>query len=104
MPLVDHRQSFLHGKLHDAIPVFQRALALQRATLGPGHPNDAKLLTNLAGALMEGSTPDYRQAEAMQREAIAISERLAIRIDRIGWRVMAGFSGGVPRSAMHGSC
>ena len=56
--------------------LFQQALALQRATLGPGHPNDAKLLTNLAGALMEGSAPDYRQAEALQREAIAITERL----------------------------
>ena len=36
------------GKYDDAEPLFKRALAIREETLGPRHPDVAKILNNLA--------------------------------------------------------
>ncbi|MGA0925448.1 MAG: tetratricopeptide repeat protein, partial [Lutimaribacter sp.] len=61
------------GRLEDAEPMYQRALAIDMAALGPNHPNVATYLNNLAGLYKAREMWD-KAAEHYTR-AIAIDER-----------------------------
>ncbi len=57
-----------------AEPLYQRALAIQEKTLGPGHSSTAALLNNLA-QLYYYDNQQYGRAEPLQRRALAIREK-----------------------------
>ncbi len=61
------------GRYREARAMGERGLAIQRAELGPSHPDVAICLTNLGNiAVDEG---DLAQAEAYYRQALAIHEK-----------------------------
>ncbi|WP_230205237.1 FxSxx-COOH system tetratricopeptide repeat protein, partial [Parafrankia elaeagni] len=53
--LCDRAATYLqeHGRAGEALPLFQRALAITEATYGPDHPDLATRLNNLASALQD---------------------------------------------------
>ncbi|WP_420455615.1 FxSxx-COOH system tetratricopeptide repeat protein [Rubrivirga sp.] len=62
----------LQADYADAQALFERALALDEAALGPDHPNVAAALSNLGGVLR--ASGDLKGAEAAYRRALAIAE------------------------------
>ena len=61
------------NRLSEAEPLFRRALAIDEKSYGPGHPNVATALNNLA-RLLE-ATKRLPQAEPLFRRALAIDEK-----------------------------
>src|SRR4051812_32100886 len=62
------------GAWGDAIPHFERALALRETAVGPDHPDDARVLSNLGAAYQHiGETA---RAKAACERALAIRERI----------------------------
>src|SRR5438445_9265383 len=61
------------GKLVEAIPLVQRALAIQEKALGPEHPDVAASLDGLAG--LDRAQGNYREAERLYRRELAIREK-----------------------------
>jgi tetratricopeptide (TPR) repeat protein len=61
------------GAWSDAIPHFERALALRVAAVGPDHPDDALVLSNLGGAYQH--VGDLGRARAVCARALAIRDR-----------------------------
>ena len=60
-------------KYAEAVPLTQRALAIQEKTLGPDHPEVAASLNNLAQLyVLQGR---YAEAEALFKRSLAIRER-----------------------------
>jgi tetratricopeptide (TPR) repeat protein len=72
--LLDLAGTYLRARarLNDALPLFERALAITEATYGPDHPNVGATLNNLAGALRALGHPD--QAQPLYERALAITE------------------------------
>ncbi|MBL7498152.1 tetratricopeptide repeat protein [Frankia sp. CNm7] len=72
--LCDRTATYLqvHGQAGEALPLFQRALAIDEAVYGPDHPEVTAGLSNLAGALRDLG----RAGEALPlvRRALAIDE------------------------------
>jgi len=62
------------GAWGDAIPHFERALALREAAVGPDHPDDALVLSNLGGAYHH--VGEIASAKAASARALAIRERM----------------------------
>jgi tetratricopeptide (TPR) repeat protein len=60
------------NRLSDAEPLVRRALAINEASLGPGHPKVATRLNNLAQLLKD--TKRLSGAEPLMRRALAIDE------------------------------
>src|SRR2546428_10954934 len=58
------------GKLVEAIPLVQRALAIQEKALGPEHPDVAASLNNLAR--LDRAQGKYPEAEPLERRALAL--------------------------------
>src|SRR3989441_1756409 len=61
---------YTSGKFLEAIPLAQRALAIQEKALGSEHPDVAASLDNLAG--LYRAQGKYREAEQLYRRALAI--------------------------------
>jgi len=61
------------GKYGDARPLYERALAIREAQLGPEHPSTATSLNNLA-VLLE-SMGEYGDARPLYERALAIDEK-----------------------------
>jgi len=61
------------GKYAEAIPLAQRALAIQEKALGPEHPAVATSLNNLAA--LHNSMGAYAKAEPLYQRALAIDEK-----------------------------
>jgi tetratricopeptide (TPR) repeat protein len=61
------------GKLPEAVPLVQRALAIREKALGPEHPDVAASLDALAG--LYRAQGQYRDAERPYRRALAIREK-----------------------------
>src|SRR3989442_8199182 len=61
------------GKFSEAVPLVQRALAIQEKILGPEHPDVAASLDNLAGLYRDQGK--YAEAEPLYRRALAIIEK-----------------------------
>src|SRR5256712_11563527 len=57
------------GKFSEAVPLVQRALAIQEKILGPEHPDVAASLDNLAGLYRDQGK--YAEAELLYRRAAA---------------------------------
>jgi tetratricopeptide (TPR) repeat protein len=62
----------VHGRLADARPLLERALAIDEATLDPDHPDVAASLNNLAGIMRELGLAE--QARPLAERALAIDE------------------------------
>ena len=65
---------YRQGHYADAIPLAERALAINEKVLGPEHPNTANSLNNLA-ALYQ-TTGAYDKAEPLYQRALAIREKV----------------------------
>jgi Tetratricopeptide repeat len=65
---------FLHARADSAQaePLMRRALVIDEASFGPGHPNVARDLGNLAALLK--ATSRLSEAEPLMRRALAIDE------------------------------
>ncbi len=61
------------GKYDAALPLAERALAINEKALGAGHPDTAEPLNNLA--LLYQAKGDYAKAEAFLIRALAINEK-----------------------------
>src|SRR3989442_917170 len=61
------------GKFSEAVPLVQRALAIQEKILGPEHPDVTASLDNLAGLYRDQGK--YAEAEPLYRRALAIGEK-----------------------------
>jgi hypothetical protein len=72
--LCDRAATYLqeHGRAGEALPMFQRALAIAEATYGPNHPEVATRLNNLALALR--TLGRAGEALPMFQRALAIAE------------------------------
>jgi tetratricopeptide (TPR) repeat protein len=62
------------GKYGDAVPLYQRALAILEKAVGPDHSNVATIVDNIAGLLQsqgtfEDALPLYQRALAIRRKA-----------------------------------
>jgi tetratricopeptide (TPR) repeat protein len=68
------------NRLGEAEPLFRRALAIDKASYGPDHPNVATDLNNLTSLL--GATNRLGEAEPLYRRALAIVESSTGRIIR----------------------
>jgi tetratricopeptide (TPR) repeat protein len=55
------------GKLQEALPLYQRALAIREKALGPNHPNVVSVLTNYAATLRRLGR--HTEAEALVKRA-----------------------------------
>jgi tetratricopeptide (TPR) repeat protein len=64
---------YQQGRYAEAIPLYQRSLAILEKALGPEHPNVASNLNNLA--LLYHSLGDYAKAEPLYQRALAIDEK-----------------------------
>jgi tetratricopeptide (TPR) repeat protein len=62
----------VHARLTDARPLLERALAIDEAAYGPGHPSVADDLNNLAATLRDLGEPV--QAQALEERAAAIKQ------------------------------
>ena len=62
------------GKYAQAVPLLQRALAIQEKALGPEHPDVALSLNNLAG--LYHAQGRYADAEPLLRRALEIMEKV----------------------------
>jgi tetratricopeptide (TPR) repeat protein len=60
------------GRHAAAEPLLERALAIGEGTLGPGHPELAPTLSNLAG--LRSASGRYAEAEPLYRRALAVFE------------------------------
>ena len=63
------------GRHEQALPLYQRALAIREKALGPDHPDTATSLNNLAGLYQamgrhEQALPLYQRALAMMRKTL----------------------------------
>ena len=74
--LLDRAGAYLRARarLNDALPLFERALAIDEATCGPDHPDVSAALNNLAGALRDLGHPE--QAQPLLERALAIDEAI----------------------------
>ena len=72
--LLDGAGTYLlvHARSADARPLLERAVAIDEATYGPGHPAVAIRLNNLAQILQDLGQPE--QARPLQERALAIDE------------------------------
>jgi tetratricopeptide (TPR) repeat protein len=72
--LLESAASYLHGRARypDARPLFERALAIREARLGPDHPHTAGSLSGLAAAL--AAQCDLSGARRLHERALAIRE------------------------------
>ena len=61
------------GRYADAEPLLKRAIEIQEKIAGPGHPDVAKSLTNLAE--LYRLTGQYAKSEPLQRRALEIQEK-----------------------------
>jgi tetratricopeptide (TPR) repeat protein len=61
------------GKYEDALPLYQRALAIREKALGPDHPKTATSLNNMAELLR--SQAKYEDALPLYQRALAIWEK-----------------------------
>src|SRR6516225_9373463 len=61
------------GRYSDAVPLAQRALAIQEKTLGPDHPDVALPLYSLASLYSELGR--YGDAEPLLKRSLAINEK-----------------------------
>ena len=61
------------GRYPEALPLYQRALAIREQELGPTHPNTASSLNNLAG--LYESQGNYNEALPLCQRALAICEK-----------------------------
>lgn len=61
------------GLAHEALPLFDRALALRRSELGPRHPATARVLADLAGVHV--AVGNGRDAEALALQALTVLDR-----------------------------
>jgi len=85
------RTYMIQGRAAEALPLYQRALAIREARFGPDHPDVAVVLNNLAQYY--GERDDYAQAEVLYRRAPAIREAklapddllLAISLNNLGY-------------------
>jgi class 3 adenylate cyclase/tetratricopeptide (TPR) repeat protein len=66
-------QLYSQGHYSEAIPLAQRALAMQEKALGPHHPTVANLLNNLA--LLYDHQGRYSEAEPLFKRTLAIREK-----------------------------
>lgn len=79
------------GKLDDAEALYDRALGLREAALGPEHPEVAKTLNGLAGVYMRQIK--FPRAEVLYERALAIQEKafghehvdIARTLDDLAW-------------------
>jgi tetratricopeptide (TPR) repeat protein len=62
------------GKYDEALPLYQRALAIREQELGPLHPSTANSLWWLATLYEQRKA--YKQAEPLYRRAVAIYEQV----------------------------
>jgi tetratricopeptide (TPR) repeat protein len=77
------------AQLSEAEPIYQRALAIDEASLGKDHPNVATDLNNLAGLYQD--TNRLKEAEPLMQRALAIDEasfgkdhpKVAIRLNNL---------------------
>ena len=74
--LLNRAASYFHGcaAYAGARPLFDRALAIREKMLGPGHPDTAESLNNLAELLRV--TNRLSEAEPLIRRALAIREKM----------------------------
>jgi tetratricopeptide (TPR) repeat protein len=72
--LLDRAATYLqvHGRLAEARPLFERALAIDETSHGADHPTVAARLNNLALLLHDLGQP--RQARPLAERALAITE------------------------------
>jgi tetratricopeptide (TPR) repeat protein len=72
--LLDRAATYLqvHGRVAEARPLAERALAIDEATYGPDHPDIATLLSNLAQILQDLGLP--QDARPLAERALAITE------------------------------
>jgi CHAT domain-containing protein/Tfp pilus assembly protein PilF len=68
------QQLFQAGKYDTALPLAERALAMQEQALGPQHPLVAQSLNNLASLYQV--TGKYNQAEPLLQRAVRMTERV----------------------------
>jgi CHAT domain-containing protein/Tfp pilus assembly protein PilF len=66
-------QLYQAGRYVEALPLAKRALAIYEGMLGPGHPQVATALNNLA--LLYKAQGDYKQAWSLHLRALAIREK-----------------------------
>jgi tetratricopeptide (TPR) repeat protein len=66
-------QYYAAGRFQEAIPLAQRALAINENALGPVHPDTATSLNNLAA--LYRATGAYAKAEPLYQRALAIHEK-----------------------------
>lgn len=74
------------GRYGEAMPLYERALAINEKVLGPTHPSVAINLNNLAQLFTRQG--DYNKAEPLLKRALAIDEKrsgLTIRFSRSYW-------------------
>jgi eukaryotic-like serine/threonine-protein kinase len=62
------------GRANDAVPAFERALALQEAAFGPDHPSVATTMSRLA--MVQATRERFDEAIDLARRALAAEERL----------------------------
>ena len=62
------------GRLDEAEPLYQRALAIEEKVRGPEHPSVAALLDNLAA--LHHAQDHFARAETYYRRALAIREKI----------------------------
>src|SRR5262249_24009133 len=66
-------QLYKQGRYSEAMPLAQRALAIQKKALGPNHPSVASLLSNLAFLYLNQGR--YAEAEPLYKRSLAIREK-----------------------------
>jgi CHAT domain-containing protein/Tfp pilus assembly protein PilF len=66
-------QLYNRGRYSEAMPLAQRALAIQEKALGPNHPSVANLLSNLAFLYINQGR--YAEAEPLYKRSLAIREK-----------------------------
>jgi tetratricopeptide (TPR) repeat protein len=66
-------QLYNQRRYSEAMPLAQRALAIQEKALGPNHPSVANLLTNLAFLYVNQGR--YAEAEPLYKRSLAIREK-----------------------------
>jgi tetratricopeptide (TPR) repeat protein len=66
-------QLYNQRRYSEAMPLAQRALAIQEKALGPNHPSVANLLSNLAFLYVNQGR--YGEAEPLYKRSLAIREK-----------------------------
>lgn len=66
-------QLYQKGRYEEAIPLAKRSLAIREKALGPGHPDVATSLNNLAS--LYKTIGDYSRAEPLYKRSLAIKEK-----------------------------